>query len=34
MEYCLEEWEFGWEFGEFGGNTINDIGDGAAGQSE
>ena len=30
MDYCLEEWEFGWEFREFGGSAIDDIGDGSA----
>ena len=30
MDYCLEEWEFGWELGEFGGSAIDDIGDGSA----
>ena len=26
----LEEWEFGREFGEFGGDAIDDVGDGSA----
>ena len=27
MDYGLKEWEFGWEFREFGGSAIDDIGD-------
>ena len=30
MNYGLEEWEFGWEFREFEGSAIDDIGDGSA----
>ena len=30
MEYSLEEREFGWEFREFGGDAIDDVGDGSA----
>ena len=26
----MEEWEFGLEFGEFGGSAIDDIGDGSS----
>jgi hypothetical protein len=30
MDYRLEEWESGWELGEFGGNAINDVSYGSA----
>ena len=30
VEDGLEEWEFGSEFGEFGGDAVNDVGDGSA----
>jgi hypothetical protein len=30
MEYSLEEEEFGGEFGEFGSDVIDDVGDGSA----
>ena len=30
MEYSLEERELGGEFGEFGGDAIDDVGDGSA----
>ena len=26
----LDEWEFGREFGEFGGDAVDDVGDGSA----
>jgi hypothetical protein len=29
MNYRLEEWDFGWEFGECVVHAINDIGDGS-----
>ena len=30
MKYGLEEREFGGEFGEFGGDAIDDVGDGGS----
>ena len=30
MKYSLEEGELGREFGEFGGDVVDDIGDGSA----
>jgi hypothetical protein len=30
VDYCLEIWEFGWEFREFGGSAIDNIGDRSA----